>query len=100
MRAWSGKAGWRTPTLAPRWLPVSVAAAPLGIEQAGAAPNARSCRERPENLSFTPWHSLPEHRPIGGINRVRKAVYLAVSTLRHRLNQAPRVEPTAVEAVP
>jgi hypothetical protein len=51
-----------------------------------------------ENLSFTPWHSLPEHRPIGGINRVRKAVYLAVSTLRHRLNQAPRVEPTAVEA--
>ena len=51
-----------------------------------------------ENLSFTPWHSLPEHRPIGGIIRVRKAVYLAVSTLRHRLNQAPRVEPTAVEA--
>ena len=22
-----------------------------------------------ENLSFTPWHALEEHRPIGGINR-------------------------------
>ena len=53
-----------------------------------------------ENLSFTPWHSLPEHRPLGGINRVRKAVYLAVSTLRHRLNQAPRVEPTGMERFP
>lgn len=28
-----------------------------------------------ENLSFTPWHALPEHRPVGGINRMRKAVY-------------------------
>ena len=53
-----------------------------------------------ENLSFTPWHSLPEHRPLGGINRVRRAVYLAVSTLRHRLNQAPRAEPTGIESFP
>ena len=28
-----------------------------------------------ENVSFTPWHSLPEHRPLGGINRARKVVY-------------------------
>jgi hypothetical protein len=25
-------------------------------------------------LSFNPGHALPEHRPIGGINRLRKAV--------------------------
>jgi len=48
-----------------------------------------------ENLSFTPWHSLPEHRPLGGINRARKAVYLASSALRHKENQVPRKEPTA-----
>ncbi|MHA6492976.1 catalase family protein [Pseudomonas borbori] len=35
-----------------------------------------------DNLSFNPWHSLPEHRPIGGINRLRKAVYEAVSAYR------------------
>ena len=47
-----------------------------------------------ENLSFTPWHSLPDHRPIGGINRARKAIYRAISIQRHTLNDAPRREPT------
>ena len=28
-----------------------------------------------ENLSWTPWNALPEHRPLGGINRARKLVY-------------------------
>ncbi len=46
-----------------------------------------------ENLSFTPWHCSPEHRPLGGINRVRRTVYEAISTLRHELNRAPRAEP-------
>lgn len=50
-----------------------------------------------ENLSFTPWHALPAHRPVGGINRLRKAVYQAISELRHRLNAAPWVEPTGNE---
>ncbi|MDT8999575.1 catalase family protein [Paucibacter sp. APW11] len=46
-----------------------------------------------ENLSFTPWHSLPEHRPLGGINRARKIVYAAISTFRHAQNGVPRREP-------
>lgn len=46
-----------------------------------------------ENLSFTPWHSLPEHRPIGGVNRIRKTVYEHISTLRHNANGVPRQEP-------
>jgi hypothetical protein len=46
-----------------------------------------------ENLSFTPWHSLPEHRPLGGINRTRKKIYQAISKQRHELNGVPRVEP-------
>jgi len=52
-----------------------------------------------ENLSFTPWHALPEHRPIGGINRVRRPVYEAISKLRHELNGAPRHEPVDNEAL-
>ena len=47
-----------------------------------------------ENLSFTPWHSLPEHRPLGGINRAREAIYRAISKQRHELNGVPRREPT------
>jgi hypothetical protein len=50
-----------------------------------------------ENLSFTPWHSLPEHRPLGGINRVRRFVYQTISKLRHGLNGAPRAEPVPAE---
>lgn len=46
-----------------------------------------------ENLSFTPWHCLPEHRPLGAINRARKVVYETLSAFRHEVNQAPRQEP-------
>jgi len=28
-----------------------------------------------ETLFYTPWHWLIEHRPLGGINRVRRKVY-------------------------
>lgn len=47
-----------------------------------------------ENLSFTPWHCMDAHRPLGGINRVRRVVYEHVSRLRHELNGVPRREPT------
>jgi hypothetical protein len=50
-----------------------------------------------EALSFTPWHSLPEHQPIGGVNRIRKAVYERASTLRHTANGVPRREPNGFE---
>ena len=52
-------------------------------------------REFCENLSFTPWHSLPEHRPLGGLQRARLEAYLSLSGFRHTLNQAPREEPEA-----
>lgn len=46
-----------------------------------------------ENLSFTPWHATPDHRPLGSMNRTRKVVYEATSAARHRLNGAQRQEP-------
>ncbi len=39
-----------------------------------------------DNLSFNPWFGLEAHRPIGGINRLRKAVYESVSDYRHSRN--------------
>lgn len=50
-----------------------------------------------ENLSFTPWHALAAQEPVGGINRLRRAIYEAISKLRHQLNGAVRAEPTTVE---
>lgn len=41
-----------------------------------------------DNLSFNPWFGIDAHRPIGGINRLRKAVYEAVSDYRHSRNSA------------
>lgn len=46
-----------------------------------------------ENLSFNPWHTLPEIRPLGQINRIRKATYDAVSKFRHQNNARPEIEP-------
>lgn len=46
-----------------------------------------------ENLSFTPWHGLPAHRPLGNINRTRKIVYEAISAFRHKANHESRREP-------
>ena len=39
-------------------------------------------REKCEKLFFTPWHGINAHRPLGGINRLRKEVYLG--SARHR----------------
>jgi hypothetical protein len=36
-----------------------------------------------EQLVFTPWHGLAAHRPLGGINRLRRAVYEASAMFRH-----------------
>ncbi|OTG65768.1 catalase family protein [Acinetobacter silvestris] len=46
-----------------------------------------------ENLSFTPWHALPEHRPLGAVNRLRKVIYDRISRVRHEMNSAKRQEP-------
>jgi hypothetical protein len=46
-----------------------------------------------ENLSFNAWHALPEHRPIGALNRLRKIVYDRVSRVRHEMNAVEGREP-------
>jgi hypothetical protein len=46
-----------------------------------------------ENLSFTPWHALPEHKPLGVTNRLRKVIYDHISRVRHEMNNTMRQEP-------
>lgn len=50
-------------------------------------------QETCENLSFNPWHSLPEHKPVGVMNRVRKPLYLEVARYRRSMNGAQLCEP-------
>jgi catalase len=50
-----------------------------------------------EHLSFNPWHALPEHRPLGGVNRARRKVYAAISKVRHGQNGVARMEPDHYE---
>lgn len=50
-----------------------------------------------ENLSYSPWHSLPEHQPLGAVNRCRKPIYNSISQARHQLNAVSRLEPTESE---
>jgi hypothetical protein len=53
-----------------------------------------------EHISYTPWHTLPVHEPVGGINRIRLAAYRTVSKLRHELNGVPRREPHSLDIEP
>jgi hypothetical protein len=43
-------------------------------------------RKLGEELAFNPFRCLPEHRPLGGINRARHQVYRAISKFRHARN--------------
>jgi hypothetical protein len=40
-------------------------------------------REFCQSLSFSPWHSVPAHKPMGHINRARRYVYAASRAFRH-----------------
>lgn len=50
-----------------------------------------------ENLSWTPWNALPEHQPLGGINRARKLVYEDSAALRSKTTGKSAVIPTGRE---
>jgi len=51
-------------------------------------------------LSFSPWHALEAHRPLGSIMRSRRAAYPASSDFRHRFNGIAPQEPAAIEELP
>jgi hypothetical protein len=46
------------------------------------APHTSALSEAVERLSFTPWHTIDDHRPLGNVMRARRVAYQASSTLR------------------
>jgi hypothetical protein len=50
-----------------------------------------------DNLSFNPWHCMPQHRPLGNLNRARRHVYYELSKLRQKMNDHRHIEPTGAE---
>jgi hypothetical protein len=50
-----------------------------------------------DNLSYTPWHCIPEHRPLGNQSRARRRMYWELRNLRQTMNATPHVEPTGKE---
>lgn len=50
-----------------------------------------------ENIAFNPWHSLPEHEPLGGVNRARRDVMFALQKARLDADGRKRFEPTGEE---
>jgi hypothetical protein len=48
-------------------------------------------------LSYNPWHTIAEHRPLGNQSRARQRMYQTLSKLRHDLNAVPHYEPSGDE---
>lgn len=74
----NGAVDWResvTPVV-----PVAVLTVP---RQDVTTAEARSAARRVEELAFNPWHTTEEFRPLGNLNRARKAAYQASAA--HRL---------------
>lgn len=53
-----------------------------------------------DGMSFSPWHALAAHRPIGSIMRVRKAAYEMAADFRSTHNPVKVTEPTRVDGLP
>lgn len=53
-----------------------------------------------ERMSFSPWHALAAHRPLGGIMRVRQAVYAAGTRFRTDYNHRTPAEPRSAADLP
>ncbi|MDV6234451.1 catalase family protein [Leptospira ellisii] len=68
----------------------TVAKIEIPVQEFAVPEQDRAC----EIMSFNPWHSLPEHRPLGGINRVRKLAYETISKYRRSQNDVKAVEPS------
>lgn len=46
-----------------------------------------------ENISMDPWHTHPQTRPLGQINRMRALIYREISKHRHQANRILNMEP-------
>ena len=52
-----------------------------------------------DGMSFSPWHGLAAHRPIGSIMRVRKMAYEKSAAFRAKRNNKPMQEPRSIDGI-
>ncbi len=52
-----------------------------------------------DGLSFSPWHGLAAHRPLGSIMRLRKSAYKMSARFRFERNGCPMMEPKGAESL-
>ena len=75
---------------------------PLGTlrfgPQASYSPGRRVYGD--DALSFSPWNGVKAHQPLGGVMRVRRAVYAASAAYRLEMNARKRTEPSSLQDVP
>lgn len=50
-----------------------------------------------KKLSYNPWHTIADHRPLGNQSRARQRMYYELSKLRHNMNAVPHFEPIGDE---
>ena len=72
---------------------VPVARLVVGAQAAWSDDKARTIDE---GLSFSPWHGVAAHRPLGSVMRVRKGAYEAARRFRAERNQRAVSEPKAI----
>jgi hypothetical protein len=48
-------------------------------------------------LTYNPWHTIPDHRPLGNQSRARRRMYYELARLRQTMNQVAHYEPTGDE---
>jgi hypothetical protein len=66
--------------------------------QAANSPARRAYSD--DVLSFDPWRSIAEHRPLGSIMRLRKEAYAASSAFRDVKNNHSMKEPRDISEFP
>ena len=71
-----------------------VAVARLTVPPQPAWSEARA-RQADDGLSFSPWHGITDHQPLGSINRARKNAYAMSAGFRAEHNRCPMHEPSA-----
>jgi hypothetical protein len=79
----------------PEWLSPRISVATLRLPQQTF--NTPAQMEFAKRLSYNPWHSIAEHRPLGNQSRARRRMYYELSKLRHTMNNVPHYEPTGDE---
>lgn len=52
-----------------------------------------------ESLSFSPWHTLPEHEPLGSVNLARKKIYQEGAKHRREYIQERLREPQPYQSI-